>query len=95
MGNRMTKSAVDAAIDADDETVATALADLLDANGAWDWTDDAEDRFSVVESSGAWWLVYRGTESDEALRFASRDEAMTALADRTDGVTITHDGGVK
>lgn len=78
----LTVSMVDAAIDQDGSS-AQALGDLLDKHGAWDWTDDSErdpsDRLAVVESSGAWWCVYRGTESDDAWRFASRDEAVSKL----------------
>lgn len=71
---------VDAVLDtANEDETATALANLLDAKGAWDWSDnsdhDPSDRTAVVESSGAWWAVYRGTEADEAHRCASADVA--------------------
>ncbi len=68
---------VDAALDLvgdDDEdgTTATVLADLLDAHGEWDWSDGSahcpSDRVAVVESSGAYWCVYRGVEPDRAWR---------------------------
>lgn len=81
-------TAVDHAIDQDDSGVAERLADLLDDAGDWDWTDDSEhdpyDRFAVIESTGAYWLVYRGTESDSARRFASREDADDALAEEID-----------
>ncbi len=76
---------VDAVLDmvADDASPATALGDLLDESGDWDWSSGAEhgpeDRLAVVESTGAYWLVYRGIESDEATRFATADEAHAAL----------------
>ncbi len=82
---------VDAVLDsvAEDESPATALADLLDRHGEWDWSDGSEtdphDRFGVVESSGAWWLLYRGTEPDECTRFAVEAEARQALEDAIDG----------
>lgn len=80
-------SAVDAAIDMDGAGIANRLADLVDKHGAWDWSDEAEhdpsDRMAVIESSGAYWLVYRGTEDDSADRYASRDEAWDALESRT------------
>jgi hypothetical protein len=78
---------VDAVLDSvsDDESPAGALADLLDEKGDWDWSDDSEhdpsDRLAVLESSGAYWLVYRGAECDAATRFASYGEAQSALAD--------------
>lgn len=78
-------SEVDAAIDSldDDTDPATALADLLDHYGEWDWTDGSEhdpsDRAAVLESSGAWWYVYRGTEPDRAVRCASSEEASALL----------------
>jgi hypothetical protein len=77
----LTKSQIDAIIDStdEDESPATALADALDKAGAWDWTDDSDhdpsDRLAVIESTGAYWLVYRGSEGDEATRYATRDEA--------------------
>lgn len=79
----LNNNAIDAALDAIDEDTdgasAEALADLLDKHGQWDWTDDAEhdpsDRLAVVESTGAYWVVYRGTEPDQAWRFATRAEA--------------------
>lgn len=76
---------VDAVLDTvgDDESPAQALGDLLDEGGDWDWSDGSEhcpeDRLAVVESTGAYWLVYRGVESDEATRFATADEAHAAL----------------
>jgi hypothetical protein len=74
-------------IEGEDESPATALADLLDRYGQWDWTDDSahdpSDRFAVVESTGAWWLVYRGTEADAAWRHATRESAEANMADRT------------
>jgi len=79
---------VDAALDSasDDDNEGTVLADLLDENGDWDWSDDAEhgpeDRLAVVESSGAHWLVYRGSEGDTAERFATDAEATAALKDQ-------------
>jgi len=81
----MTKTyQVDAVLDTvDDEGVATALADLLDSEGAWDWSDDSDhdpsDRVAVIESSGAWWAAYRGTEADEARRCASEDAAQAIM----------------
>lgn len=78
---RLHASHVDAVLDTvdEDDSPATALADLLDKRGEWDWSDDSDhdpsDRTAVVESSGAWWAVYRGTEADEAHRCASEDEA--------------------
>lgn len=80
-----TVDAVLDSVDGGDGCVAIALADLLDEHGAWDWDDGAEhdpsDRLAVVESSGAYWLVYRGSEPDEVRRFASNDAAEKALAD--------------
>jgi hypothetical protein len=76
---------VDAILDSvdDESNPGTVLADLIDKTGAWDWSDGSEhgpeDRLAVVESSGAWWLVYRGSEGDEAERFASEDDARKAL----------------
>jgi len=72
---------VDAAIDsaADDTSVGTVLADLLDKHGAWDWSHDS-NRYAAVESSGAWWLVYRGTAPDRAWRFSNQDEATDRLS---------------
>lgn len=75
---------VDAILDTvgDDENPGTALADLLDKTGDWDWSDGAEhgpeDRLAVLESSGAYWLVYRGSEADNAERFG--DEALARAA---------------
>jgi hypothetical protein len=83
---------VDAVLDStgDDANPGTALADLLDASGDWDWSDGAEhgpeDRLAVVESSGAYWLVYRGSESDEAMRFATEQEAPAALKDQAEKI---------
>ncbi len=83
-------SMVDALVDAIDEdadegTTATALADLLDRHGEWDWCDDDAhdpyDRLAVVEGSGAAWCVYRGSEADSADRYASSDDAWARLAD--------------
>jgi hypothetical protein len=83
----MTMNKLNATIDAildtvdEDDSPAKALADYLDKRGAWDWSDGAEhepsDRVAVVESSGAWWAVYRGTEGDEAVRCATEAEADT------------------
>lgn len=76
---------VDTVLDtvADDESPATALADLLDRHGAWDWSDGSEhdpsDRTAVLESSGAFWCVYRGTEPDSASRCATLEEATVLL----------------
>jgi hypothetical protein len=84
---------VDAALDSvsDDENPAEVLADLLDHHGAWDWSDESEhdpsDRLAVLESSGAYWLVYRGTEDDEATRFASGAAAQQALKDQAERIT--------
>lgn len=84
---------VDAALDSvsDDDDPSKALGDLLDASGDWDWSDGAEhspeDRLAVVESSGAYWLVYRGSESDEATRFSISDEAHAALKDQAESIT--------
>jgi len=84
---------VDAVLDtvAAGESPAKALADMLDDAGAWDWADDSEhdpcDRLAVVESSGAYWLVYRGTESDEATRYASAAEAYAALREQSEALT--------
>lgn len=86
-------SDVDAAIDAldDDTNPGSTLADLLDDTGDWDWSDEAEhgpeDRLAVVESTGAWWLVYRGSEPDSADRHASADEAWAALHDQAKQIT--------
>lgn len=83
----ITTTQVDAALDTvpDDEDAAHALADLLDDAGEWDWSDGSEhdpsDRLAVLESSGAYWLVYRGTEGDSAYRYSTRDEAWDALRD--------------
>jgi len=72
---------VDAVLDmvGDDESPATALADMLDVDGQWDWSDDGEhdpsERTAVVESSGAWWAVYRGSSDDDARRCATEGEA--------------------
>jgi hypothetical protein len=64
-----TRSEIDSAIgaDTDDDGIAARLAE-----------HEPSDRFAVVESSGAWWLVYRGTESDTADDYASEGEAMSA-----------------
>ena len=83
----ITCAQIDAALDTvgDEDSPAGALADLLDRRGEWDWSDGAEqdpsDRVAIVESSGAWWAVYRGTEGDEASRCATREEA-DAIATR-------------
>jgi hypothetical protein len=85
-------SEVDAILDtvSDDDTPAHALADLLDDKGDWDWSDDSEhdpcDRAALVESSGAYWCVYRGTEGDTAERFADENEARAALRKIRDAV---------
>jgi hypothetical protein len=85
-------SQVDAILDtvSDDESPAEALADLLDEKGAWDWSDGSEhdpsDRLAVLESSGAYWLVYRGTEADEATRFATDSEAQAALKEQAEQI---------
>lgn len=87
-------STVDAILDEvdDEESPAHALADLLDDRGEWDWSDGAEhepsDRMAVLESSGAYWLVYRGTEGDTADRYASADEAMVQMR-----ATVSEIGG--
>ena len=84
---------VDAILDtvSDDENPGTALADMLDQSDDWDWSDEAEhgpeDRFAIVESSGAWWLVYRGSEDDEATRFATEQEAQSALSAQVEVVS--------
>ncbi len=79
-------AALDSCTDEDDEVISdvgTALADLVEDHGAWDWSDESEhdpsDRAAVVESSGAWWCVYRGTEPDQAWRFAGEGEALARL----------------
>lgn len=75
------RSEIDAALDtvAEDDSPATALANLLDRRGEWDWSDDGEhdpsERVAVIESTGAWWVVYRGAEPDEARRYATESEA--------------------
>jgi hypothetical protein len=84
---------VDAILDtvAAGQSPAKALADMLDEQGDWDWADESEhvpcDRLAVVESSGAYWLVYRGTESDAATRYASAAEAYTALREQSEAIT--------
>ncbi len=83
---------VDAAIDMCDseDAIAAALADLLDDEGAWDWSDGSEhdpsDRLAVVESSGAWWVVYRGTEADEVMRFGDGDRARAEMWRQADQI---------
>ena len=83
---------VDAVLDSvdDDSNPGTALADLLDNSGDWDWSDEAEhgpeDRLAVVESTGAYWLVYRGSEGDTAERFASADAAHIALKNQAEQI---------
>jgi hypothetical protein len=73
-------------VDGGDFSVAVALADLLDECGEWDWSDDSEhdpcDRLAVLESTGAYWLVYRGSEPDEATRYESSDVAHAALKEQ-------------
>jgi hypothetical protein len=75
----------------EDKSTAHLLADLLDQHGAWDWDDGSEhapsDRLAVVESSGAWWCVYRGTESDCAWRFASYEDANAVLREMLHGTS--------
>jgi len=72
---------VDAAIDADDAGIATRLADLLDKHGEWDW-EDSWGTLAIVESSGAWWVVYRGTEPDQAWRHRFREAALANFDQR-------------
>ncbi len=85
----MKRAAADALIDLHDDdkgALATAFADALDsdADGAWDVAADPEygprDRAAIVESSGAYWLVYRGTEPDSVTRFGDERDARAALA---------------
>lgn len=80
----ISRAQIDSVIDSnDDDRIAQGLGDLLDATGEWDWSDgsdhDPSDRLAVLGSSGAWWLVYRGTEGDEATCFATEHEAQSAL----------------
>ncbi|HEY2510169.1 MAG TPA: hypothetical protein VGI39_04915 [Polyangiaceae bacterium] len=53
---------------------------MLDRKGDWDWSDDGEhepsERVAVLESSGAWWAVYRGSADDDARRCDSKDAAI-------------------
>lgn len=85
MTTSISTATVDEILDrvADDESPASELADLLDDAGAWDWSDGAEhepsDRAAVIESSGAYWCVYRGTEPDRASRHATSAEARVAM----------------
>jgi hypothetical protein len=76
----------------DDGNEATAMADLLDASGAWDWSDEAEhgpeERLAVVERSGAHWLVYRGSEGDEATPFAAEADAKEALKQQAEKIKM-------
>lgn len=79
----ITITLVDAALDVLDEdedgASAEALVTLLDEHGEWDWDDgsthDPSDRIALVESSGAYWVVYAGTEPDQAWRFGLLDDA--------------------
>lgn len=82
MARQVTIEQVDAALDAidDDSGVGRALADLITRHGEWDYgTAEAEgmtpELFAVVESSGAWWAVNRGSEGDWAIAFARYDDA--------------------
>lgn len=76
---KITIAMVDAVLETVDADPSAALADMLDKHGEWDWSDDGEhdpsERVAVVESSGAFWAVYRGSESDEAVRCATEDAA--------------------
>ena len=74
---------VDAVLDQvdGDESPATALADLVDEHD--DWDRPGADRWAVVESSGAWWVVRRGAKRDVCLRCSSQEEAL-ALIDARD-----------
>jgi len=93
MARALDRNAVDAILDQfdEDEDPSRALADLLDRRGAWDWSDGSEhepsDRLAIIESTGAVWLVYRGTEPDSARRYGSRAEARAALQEQTERVS--------
>jgi hypothetical protein len=90
---KLSRSAIDVVIDVSDDGIATRLANLLDEHGTWDWADDSDhdpsDRLAVLESSGAWWLVYRGTEADDATVYETWAEAWHALQE---SVTSTQEG---
>lgn len=69
-----------------------ALADLLDAHGGWDWSDDGvydpSERVAIVASSGAWWAVYRGAASDDAVRCTSKADALDIAQEWCESVGI-------
>lgn len=79
----LTLNQVDAVLDRasqdDPDDIAAALGDLLDRHAAWTWTDDApaepQECLALVESSGAYWVVYRGASPDSAEAFGLRDKA--------------------
>lgn len=83
--SRLTVKAVDAVLDpvdddAADGTCARLLVELLDEYGAWDEYDGGhphypDDRIAIVESTGAYWCVYAGTEGPRAWRYGSYDDA--------------------
>lgn len=82
-------TAVDTALAGDDPL--TALADLLDENGAWDWADvrpHENERVAIVKSRNVWWVVYRGAASDDAVRCTSKAEALAIAREWCESVNI-------
>jgi hypothetical protein len=81
MSSPITQAMVDEALQSVDEeySEANALANLLDQHGDWDWCEDSEhdpyDRLAIVQSRGSYWVVYRGSEPDEAERFEKKSQA--------------------
>ena len=79
---------VDAALDMaddDDGAIASALCWLIDrspSSTGWDWTSSDEDdceRASVIESTGAWWIVSDGIDGPQAYRYGTREDAREHL----------------
>ncbi len=72
---------------------AKALADKLDREGAWQWTDGSEhepsDRFGIMTvrrlgSSRLFAMVYRGTEPDEVTLFETIGKARDRMKELTE-----------
>lgn len=81
MRSPITRDMVDEALQWVDEecSEANVLANLLDQHGDWDWCEDSEhdpyERLAIVQSKDSYWVVYRGSEPDEAERFEKKSQA--------------------
>jgi hypothetical protein len=81
----LTCTMVDAVLDTLDEDAdpTAALVALVEDAGAWDWQGDEyqpDTRVTVIESTGAWWMIGSSRRVDRARRCATKTEA-EALAD--------------